>query len=93
MLVEEANDLISAHTNDIHAIFTFASSGFGRILGVDPKVRWMDSLAEACDRAAWRASKEEGERGGEKDPERRDWMAIVVRRVEHGWKECVSPQT
>lgn len=38
MLVEEANDLISAHTNDIHAIFTFASAGFDRMLGIDPKV-------------------------------------------------------
>lgn len=38
MLVEEANDLISAHSNDTHAVFTFASAGFDRILGVDPKV-------------------------------------------------------
>lgn len=38
MLVEEAHDLISAHSNDVNAIFTYASGGFARLLGVDPKV-------------------------------------------------------
>lgn len=37
-LVEEAHDLISAHSNDVNAIFTYASGGFARLLGVDSKV-------------------------------------------------------
>ncbi|CAM9889692.1 unnamed protein product [Ascophyllum nodosum] len=36
MLVEEAHDLISAHSTDVNAVFTFASGGFDRLLGMDP---------------------------------------------------------
>ncbi|CAM9637614.1 unnamed protein product, partial [Laminaria digitata] len=36
LLVEEAHDLISAHSTDINAVFTFASGGFDRLLGMDP---------------------------------------------------------
>lgn len=39
MLVEEAHDLISAHSTDVNAVFTFASGGFDRLLGMDPSVR------------------------------------------------------
>lgn len=39
MLVEEAHDLISAHSTDVNAVFTFASGGFDRLLGMDPAVR------------------------------------------------------
>lgn len=39
LLVEEAHDLISAHSTDINAVFTFASGGFDRLLGMDPAVR------------------------------------------------------
>ena len=39
LLVEEAHDLISAHSTDINAVFTFASGGFDRLLGMDPSVR------------------------------------------------------
>lgn len=38
MLVEEAHDLISAHSTDVNAVFTFASGGFDRLLGMDPSV-------------------------------------------------------
>ena len=38
MLVEEAHDLISAHSTDVNAVFTFASGGFDRLLGMDPTV-------------------------------------------------------
>lgn len=39
MLVEQAHDLISAHTADDRALFLYASGAFNRLLGIDPQVR------------------------------------------------------
>lgn len=39
LLVEEAHDLISAHTADKRVVFLYASTGFDRMLGIDPSVR------------------------------------------------------
>lgn len=38
MLVEQAHDLISAHTTDDRALFLYASGAFNRLLGIDPQV-------------------------------------------------------
>ena len=39
MLVEQAHDLISAHTSDDRALFLFASGAFNRLLGIEPQVQ------------------------------------------------------
>lgn len=49
MLVEEAHDLISSHSADENVIFTYASGGFRRLLGINPVVR---VGARACLRVA-----------------------------------------
>lgn len=40
MLVEQAHDLISAHTTDDRALFLYASGAYNRLLGIDPQVRY-----------------------------------------------------
>ncbi|CAM9585021.1 unnamed protein product [Ascophyllum nodosum] len=37
MLVEQAHDLISAHTTDARALFLYASEAFQRLLGINPQ--------------------------------------------------------
>jgi len=38
MLVEQAHDLISAHTTDNRTLFLYASDAFQRILGINTQV-------------------------------------------------------
>ena len=46
MLVEQAHDLISAHTTDERTLFLYASDAFQRILGINTQV------GSACFRVA-----------------------------------------
>lgn len=39
MLVEQAHDLISAHTTDDRTVFLYASNAFQRVLGISTEVK------------------------------------------------------